>query len=333
MTGKSELDSISDWPASGTHPVDQVMQGAVDTHVHAMPFINETTMSLDVFELSRSASEVGMSTVVVKPYFGSSCQIAYLANKYAGGATVVGGVTLNFAAGGFNPDAVRVAAHDGIYDGFRPGRVVWMPERSALHRAKHLGFALDEQDRYLTPFKNGAVGNGLIAEAEAVLEVISEEDLVLATSHLSPEEGLALIEHGRNKGISRFLITHASHSGVGYTLEQKKRAVALGAFIEEAAITWEPAMALFHYRPIDAEREIFETMAEIGPAHFCLSTDAGFWAVPSPAEAYRTFIALLLGRGFSVEQVRQMAVSNPRKLLRLDVVDDRPEVTRDQLGN
>ena len=103
MTGKSELDSISDWPASRTSPVDQVMQGSVDTHVHAMPFINETTMSLDVFELSRSASEVGMSTVVVKPYFGSSCQIAYLANKYARGATVVGGVTLNFAAGGFKP--------------------------------------------------------------------------------------------------------------------------------------------------------------------------------------------------------------------------------------
>ena len=130
------------------------------SHVHAMPFINESEMIYDVFELAQMAHSQGLAAIVVKPYFGSSCQIAYLANKYANGATVVGGVTLNFSAGGINPDAVRVAAHDGVYRGFRPGRVVWMPERSARHRARYLGFSPDQQQRYLSPFRHGDVDGG-----------------------------------------------------------------------------------------------------------------------------------------------------------------------------
>jgi hypothetical protein len=298
-----------------------------------MPFINESGMMIDAFELSRGAAAVGMRAVVLKPYFGSSCQVAYLANKYAGGATVVGGVTLNFAAGGFNPDAVRVAAHDGVYNGFRPGRVVWMPERSARHRARRLGFPPEELERYLSPFRRGDVDAGLIPQADEVLSVIAEEDLVLATSHLSPEEGLALIELGKQRGINRFLLTHATHDGVGYTLEQKKQAAAMGALIEESVITWEPAMSLFHYRPVDANSEIFDAIIDIGPEHYCLGTDAGFWATPSPPDAYRVFVALLLGRGLSVEQVRRMAVDNPAALLKLDEEDLRPEATRDSLGN
>lgn len=315
------------------HPVEQVLAGAVDVHVHAMPFINESAMKLDVFELSRQAAEAGMRAVLVKPYFGSSCQIAYLANKYAGGAQVVGGVTLNFAAGGFNPDAVRVAAHDGIYQGFRPGRVVWMPERSARHRARYLGLPDDEVDRYLSPFRNGDVDAGLIPQAADVLDVMAEEDMVLATSHLSPEEGLALIELAKQRGVRRFLITHATHHGVGYTLEQKRRAAELGALIEESTITWQPAMSLFHYQPVDADREIFDAIVEIGPEYFCLGTDAGFWATPSPVEAMRTFVALLLHKGLTVEQVRRMAVDNPVRLLGLDEPDNRPEATRDSLRN
>ena len=113
---------------------------------------------------------------------------------------------------------------------------------------------------------------------------------MLATSHISPEEGLALIAEGASIGISRFLITHASHHGVGYTFEQKRRAIELGAYIEETVITWEPAMSLFHYRPIDAQKDIFDAIVELGPEHFCLGTDCGFWATPSPADAYRSFI-------------------------------------------
>ena len=65
------------------------MAGGVDTHVHVGPFINEETMVWDVFELAREAAAAGLRAAVYKSPFGSSCVAASLANKYAGGATVV----------------------------------------------------------------------------------------------------------------------------------------------------------------------------------------------------------------------------------------------------
>jgi hypothetical protein len=311
---------------------ERVLEGGVDAHVHAGPFINGMMM-VDVFELARDAAALGLGAVVVKNYFGSSCAAAALANRYAGGATVLGGVTLNWSAGGFNADAVRVAAHEGYDDGFRPGRVVWMPERAALNRARLLALDPATHAKYLSPFPDGDTSRPMLPEAREVLDVIAEEDLVLATSHLGPEESLAMFEVARASGVERLVVTHASNPGVGWTLEQKQRAVELGALIEEAVICWEPAMAVFHYTPTDAATEIFAAMRTIGPEHYILASDCGFHVAPRPAEAMRIFAALLLGFGFGEHELRAMAVDNPRRLLRLDEPDPRPAIGRDALGN
>jgi hypothetical protein len=288
-------------------------------------------MIWDAFELAREARAAGLRAVVLKSAFGSSCAVAALANRYADGALVVGGVTLNRAVGGFNADAVRVAAHDGAYAGFRPGKIVWMPERSSLHRARLLGLA--DESRALSPFHNGDVDAGLTPEAREVCEVIAQEGLVLATSHLSPEEGLALIEEARALGARKFVLTHASSSSVGYTLAQKRRGVELGALIEEAAISWEPGMNLFHYGAVDAHEAIIDDIKTIGAAHFLLASDCGYGVVHKPTEALRVFVALLLGSGLSDADVRTMLVDNPVALLGLDEPDTRPYVGRDQIGN
>jgi hypothetical protein len=306
-----------------------LLDGAVDSHVHAAPFINDETFLVDVFELAVAAKRAGLSAIVLKSYFGSSCPAAYLANRHADGATVVGGVTLNRSVGGFNADAVKASAYEGAYAGFRPGRVVWMPERSSLHRARLLGM---DETGMLSPFPGGDTTKPLLPEAREVLEVIAEEDLVLATSHLGPEEALAFLVHAADLGVKRFVITHASNPGVAWTTEQKKRAVELGAYIEEAAICWEPAMALFHYTPADAKRAILEPLHEIGPQHYLLATDGGFRVSPSPPEALRVFVELLHADGFSEAEIRQMAVDNPRKVFRLDTPDPHPATTRDRLG-
>lgn len=307
------------------------MAGGIDTHVHVGPFINEETMVWDVFELAREAAAAGLRAAVYKSPFGSSCVAASLANKYAGGATVVGGVTLNWAIGGINPDAVRVAAHEGAYNAFRPGRFVWMPEKASLHNARLRDLANPE--RYLSPFRNGDVDAGLTPEGRAVCEIVAEEDLVLATSHLGPEEGLALIEEARALGAKRFVITHASSSLVGYTLEQKKRAAGLGAFIEETVSTWEVGMRVFGFEPINPQEEIFPAMKEIGPAHFVLGSDCGSGPFPKPTDAMRVFVSILLGSGFSEGDVRRMVVDNPVALIGLDEPDDRPPANRVSINN
>jgi hypothetical protein len=314
----------------GAAGVDRLnlLEGAVDSHVHAAPFINDESFLVDVFELAQEAKQAGLAAVVLKSYFGSSCPAAYLANRYAGGARVLGGVTLNRSVGGFNADAVRVAAYEGSFEGFRPGRVVWMPERSSLHRARFLGLSPEEEARSLSPYPAGDTSREILPEARKVLEVIAEEDLVLATSHLSPTEAIALLEVAGSIGVRRSVITHASNPAVAWTLDEK-----LGALIEEAAICWEPAMALFHYSPTDAQTEIFDAMRAIGPKHYVLASDSGFRVAPAPAEAMRVFVELLHAGGFSVEEIRTMAVDNPRRLFRLDDPPDTSPMSRDRLGN
>jgi hypothetical protein len=312
-----------------THPRSALLAGAVDSHVHAAPFVNADTFLVDAFELATAAKAAGLSAVVLKSYFGSSCPAAYLANRHAGGATVVGGITLNRSVGGFNAEAVKASAYEGAHAGFRPGRVVWMPERSSLHRARLLGI---DETGMLSPFPGGDPSKPLIPEAREVLDVIAEEDLVLATSHLGPEEALAFLAHAADLGVTRFVITHASNPGVSWSTAQKKRAVELGAYIEEAAICWEPAMSLFHYTPVDAKREILEPLHEIGPQHYLLASDGGFRFSPSPPEAMRVFVELLHADGFTEAEIRQMAVENPRNVFRLDTPDPRPGTTRDRLG-
>ncbi|GLW98288.1 DUF6282 family protein [Microtetraspora sp. NBRC 16547] len=327
----SDIDSID---VSVQPPLpDRLLEGAVDTHVHAAPFIDDSMFLVDVFQLSRAAADAGMRAVVLKNWFGSSCPAAFLANRYAGGVQVLGGVVLNFAVGGINADAVRVAAHEGYDRGFRPGRVVWMPERSSLFRARLLGLDAEDQAKALSPFPGGDIDRPITPQAREVLDVIAEEDMVLATSHLGPDEALVFLEHARAAGVTRMVVTHASSGGVRWSLDQKKRAVELGACIEEAAISWQPAMKAFGYPVTDAAVEMFAAMREIGPEHYVLASDSGMKIAPSPIESMRVFATLLLASGFTGDEVRAMAVENPRRLLRLDQDDHRPPTTRNELKN
>ena len=270
-----------------------------------------------IFELARAGSEVGMRAIVVKNHMGSSCGEAYLANKYSGGCQIIGGVCLNRATGGFNPQAVTAAATFGSLNGVPPGRFVWMPERDALAHIKLFHVPEAKWHRYLSPFVEQKIKKGLIPEAREVCKRVAKEDMVLATGHLSPEESLALIPEAKDLGVKRFLITHASGSEVGFKLEHKKRAVELGALIEESVVLWMPVMQHLGFRVADAYKEIIADMKKIGAEHYCLSTDCGITECPPPVEAMREFIKLCMDAGFTDDEIKAMAGSNAARLIGL----------------
>ena len=294
------------------------LQGSIDTHCHAMPSVGEDVWLQDVFELVQDGDRAGMAAICVKYHFGSSAGQAYLANKYAGAerCKIIGGVTLNRATGGWNPEAVRILAQDAHLNGFRSGRIVWFPERDALGDAQVLG--KPDLENYLSPFRNQRIEDGLLPEVVEILEVIAQEDLLLALSHTSPEESLALIPEARRLGVKNILATHASGGNVGWTFEQEQRGAELGLMFEESVITWLPAMRIFGYDVIDARKDIVEHIRAIGPEHYCISSDCGYVQGPAPVEAMRIFIAMLLDEGFSDEQIEMMTRTNAAKLLGLE---------------
>jgi hypothetical protein len=159
--------------------------------------------------------------VVLKSHEGSTAERARLV-----GPGVYGGVVLNSAIGGANPDAVEVAARLG-------GRVVWMPTVSArAHKAGasspelsvHRGFELGPVD---------VVDDGVLrAEWHDVLGVVAAHDLVLASGHLSADETVVLFREAKRRGVRRLLVNHPKMAFLHWNDEASTALQALDAHLE-----------------------------------------------------------------------------------------------------
>ena len=92
-----------------------------------------------------------------------------------------GGIALNRSVGGVNAAAVeRMCLIKGGY-----GRVVWMPTFDAENQVR-----FSNESR---PFARISAGGRLLPEVTDVITVVAQRNLVLATGHSSPEEGLMLV--------------------------------------------------------------------------------------------------------------------------------------------
>ena len=60
---------------------------------------------------------------------------------------------------------------------------------------------------------------------------------------------------------------------------------------------------------------MFEAIRKVEPERCVISTDLGQTINPPVAEGFAMFAQRLLDAGFTVEQVRRMAVTNPQALL------------------
>ncbi len=205
-------------PAPGAGAPDWAHDMA-DLHVHAAPSLlprhgdDRATVAAE-----RSA---GFSTVVLKAHEGSTAERAALA-----GDGTYGGVVLNSAVGGANPDAVQVAARLG-------GRVVWLPTVSArTHKAGsaapelavHRGFEL----RLVEVTDDGR----LRPEWFDVLDAVAEHDLLLASGHLSAAETVIAFTEARRRGVRRLLVNHPMMPFLGWNDASAAALRDLGAYLE-----------------------------------------------------------------------------------------------------
>ncbi|MEG4320899.1 MULTISPECIES: DUF6282 family protein [unclassified Microcoleus] len=99
---------------------DSQIEGAIDFHVHSSPDV--IPRRLDDFEVAESAARSHMKAVVLKNHYASTAARAVLVNKIVPQIQVFGGIVLNRAIGGLNPDAVE--AMHRIAGEFRMGNIM-----------------------------------------------------------------------------------------------------------------------------------------------------------------------------------------------------------------
>ncbi len=127
------------------------------------------------------------------------------------------------------------------------------------------------------------------------------------------------MEAARDAGCDRIVVTHAEFEVVNMSVEQMKRAAAMGAKLEICAMG--PLMGpnahlawMRHWRQV-TYKESADHIRAVGAEHFLLSTDLGQSGNPSQWDGYAMLVAGLMAQGITKEQIVLMGREVPGRLL------------------
>jgi len=292
-----------------------ILEGALDLHVHSAPDVLPRKMH--DLELAQRFIAAGMEGFCLKSHYFCTSERASLVNIANPGFRAMGAVVLNSAVGGLNPAVVEMAALSGA-------KIVWLPTCDSRYEQNHVfGAAADKSAKLpfwakiVISLKEQGITNPTISlldengnlceRMSEILPIIKRHDIVLATGHISHEETFVLAKEVARQGIKKFVVTHVTFPSTFYTIEEQKRLVDCGAYLEHCATTHMLNKVEFAV--------VVEQIKAIGPERVFLSTDLGQPANPYPDEGMFDFVTRLHKAGFSKSDIRMMVVDNPRSLV------------------
>ncbi|MCY4637700.1 MAG: DUF6282 family protein [Acidobacteria bacterium] len=270
------------------------LEGVVDLHFHTGP--DSRPRSVDDIEASRLAAAAGMRAILLKNHFTMTADRAAIAMGQVDGLEIFGGLVLNRAVGGINPEAVRQMA---AFSGGR-GKVVWLPTFDSEYAATSSG----GDGPYVSILEDG---EPLPAVLE-VFELLAEHDLTLAMGHSAPGEVLRLIPEAKRLGVPRILVTHVFSQGA--TREQMRQMADEDAIME---IDW-----LAVYGGGRTIADYVGAIRDLGAEAFFMSSDLGQQGNPVHADGLRAYVRAMLDAGITADEIDTMMRRNPARLLGLD---------------
>ena len=283
--------------------------GVIDMHVHSHPDVFGRNMDdIDVAQLAKAR---GMRGIVLKNHISETASRAALVMKVVPGIEVLGGIVLNNAVGGINPNAVEWMHR---FYGSR-GKVVWLP---TFESDKHVKTFSKPDAKGIVVAPNGQV----IPEMEAILKIIARENLVLATGHVHPEEIIAVVRRGRELGVKNMLVTHGLTNVPGLTMAQAKQVTDMGALIEICFLQFQagpnaPLAFLTHWTQINA-KHVAQAVKELGAGSLVVSSDLGQSANITHPDGIEVAVGAMKREGISDPDIDLMVRKNPARLLGLD---------------
>ena len=280
--------------AAGGQEPEISLKGVVDLHFHTGP--DSRPRSVDDIEASRLAAGAGMRAILLKNHFTMTADRAAIAMGQVDGLEIFGGLVLNRAVGGINPEAVRQMA---AFSGGR-GKVVWLPTFDSEYAAASSG----GDGPYVSILEDG---EPLPAVLE-VFELLAEHDLTLAMGHSAPGEVLRLIPEAKRIGVPRILVTHVFSQGA--TREQMRQMAEEDAIME---IDW-----LAVYGGNRTIEDYVSAIRDLGAEAFFMSSDLGQEGNPVHTDGLRAYVRAMLDAGITEGEIDTMIRRNPARLLGLD---------------
>jgi len=291
---------VASWSMSQNRAPDEavrLLRGTIDIHVHSDP--DDRPRSIDAIDVAKLAHDRGMRAIVLKNHYDPTSGLAYVVRKEVPGIEVFGGIDLNLTVGGMNPAAVEHMSR--MSGGW--GRLVWMSTFDAENQVRY-----SKENR---PFVRVSRNGELLPEVKEVIALIAKHNLVLATGHVSPEEGLMLVAEGRRQSVQHMVVTHAMLAPILMNVAQMQEAARSGAFIEFCGGSVTEAGAA-------ARLDSFaDAIRKIGVQSSILSSDLGQKGNALPPDGYGAFLVAMRQRGFSESDIARMSKENPARLLGL----------------
>jgi hypothetical protein len=295
-------------PIAITSQAWEAISGAYDLQVHVAPDV--IGRRIDDIDLAHEFLAYGMRGFVLKSHYVPTAERAKVVSKAVRGISAYGAITLNHAVGGLNPVGVEIAGRSGC-------KIVWMPTVDAENETAGLPSGGTGKLPFWAEIQRELAGMGispprmrvidgegkLIGQARLCLELIGRHDMILATGHLGRDEIFALVKAGREMGLRKVLVTHAEFPSQNLSADEQRELANLGAIIEHCFTTMYTGKATWE--------GVFESIRRAGPERCLLSTDLGQTINPPVAEGFAMFAQKLLDAGFSVAEIRRMAVTNP----------------------
>lgn len=289
--------------------VDDILTNSIDTHVHGGSDPMERLMLED--DIGMDYTDLGLRAMVVKTWYSPSASrnalVQKIVNRYAEERCLrptlcLGGVTLNYSVGGFNPEAVKKCL------GFPGMKYVWMPMVDSYHHRRVVyddwsGFGLNFLDEH----------RKVIPAVQEILRIVADNDLILGTGHYSYEDSALLIEEARQLGVNRIEVIHPAHIHSKHTIAQMKEQAARGAKLMLSGLG-AMAFPLHESGPLYAARII----KEVGPENVVYGSDLNQLQNFPPSTAARWMVKLLLAYGCTKEELYTVFQVTPANHLGLE---------------
>ena len=273
----------------------EVLNGAVDMHVHAYPDPLIDT-GWDQVQITKMATDAGMGGCNFKAHTFPTAATVPFVNKmvenYAQSinkppAHAYGGIVLNYFSGGLNPDSVEMVARLG-------GKTVWLPSHDSAHHNRVINDPgtnwieiLDENDKPVPALYK-------------IFEIVASNNMILDPCHTSTKERFVVIKEAKKMGVKNFMITHPNWNVTKMTMEQMVEISKLGAYIGIFAYGDIP-----NYNNPNCDPKYFmECIRTIGPERCIIASDLGTVVNVPPIEGMKLFVRILLANGFDKSTIR-----------------------------
>lgn len=281
-----------------------LLRHAYDLHIHCGPDI--IPRSVTALEMAERAVKRGMKGFAIKSHYAPTCLQAATVRSCYPECNALGTITLNASVGGLNPLAVETAARMGA-------KIVWCPTFDSASQQdyylKHLPQYIDMQKKMLDDGWNVPSyclideSGKLSREMQEVLDVVQSHDMVLATGHITHEETFALARKASERGFRKLLITHADWEFTHYTVDEQKKLVELGAWIEHSYTS--PAEGCVAWEKVAGE------IRSIGVGRCIITTDLGKANGIYPDDGLLDYAKRLLEMGFTEGELSALLCENP----------------------